>query len=183
VPVDPDLKRQLRSTFRWRGDRTDHSSLADVSGWWRDPHVLRSLGPGLASLFDGERPSAVVGIQSSGTMLGALVAQHLGVGLAAVLKDPSRAADSDRWWEVSTGPDYRDRSLRLGIRRSLLQSGDRVLFVDDWIATGAQAEAAHALVEMAGATWIGAAVVVDGLERTPLRRALNLRALVSLREL
>ncbi|WP_267419180.1 MULTISPECIES: phosphoribosyltransferase family protein [unclassified Curtobacterium] len=183
MTTDADLKRRLQTSFRWLGDRTDYNSYADLTGWWRDPHVLSSLGPGLASLFDDAHPSVIMGIQSRGAILGALVAVHLGVGLAEVRKDPRRAADSDPWWEVSTGPDYRDRSLRLGVRRSLLQSGDRVLFVDDWIATGAQAEAAHALVDMAGATWIGAAVVVDGLERTPLRRALRLRSLVSLREL
>ncbi len=180
---DIDLRRQLQDAFRWRSDRTDPYSYADVTGWWRDPHVLRALGPGLAALFDDAQPTVVLGIQSRGTLLGALVAAHLGVGLAEVSKDPSRAADDDAWWEVSTGPDYRDRSLHLGVRRSLLRSGDRVLFVDDWIATGAQAEAARMLTNMAGASWIGAAVVVDGLERPSLRRTLRLRALLSLHQL
>ncbi|MDM7887879.1 phosphoribosyltransferase family protein [Curtobacterium sp. RHCJP20] len=183
MTVDTDLRRRLQDAFRWRSDRTDPYSYADVTGWWRDPHVLRALGPGLAALFDDAQPTVVLGIQSRGTLLGALVAAHLGVGLAEARKDPSRAADDDPWWEVSTGPDYRDRSLHLGVRRSLLRSGDRVLFVDDWIATGAQAEAARMLTDMAGATWLGAAVVVDGLERPPLRRTLRLRALLSMHQL
>lgn len=39
------------------------------------------------------------------------------------------------------------------------------------------------LTDMAGASWVGAAVVVDGLERPPLRRTLRLRALLSVHQL
>jgi len=58
-----------------------------------------------------------------------------------------------------------------------------VLFIDDWIATGAQADACKDLVEMSGARWIGAAVVVDGLERSDLRLSLRLRSLLHIRDL
>jgi len=58
-----------------------------------------------------------------------------------------------------------------------------VLFVDDWIATGAQAEACRALVDMSGAQWTGAAVVVDGLTRAGLRRSLHVRSLLHIRDL
>jgi hypothetical protein len=85
-------------------------------------------------------------------MLGALVALELGVGLIEVRKDPDRQqlADSDAWLSQTTRPDYRDRHLSLGFRRGLLQSGDRVVFVDDWIETGSQALAIQGLVEAAG---------------------------------
>lgn len=71
MTVDTDFKRRLQDSFRWRGDRTDPHSYADVTGWWRDPDVLRSLGPGLASLFDDAQPWVVLGIHSRGTLLGA----------------------------------------------------------------------------------------------------------------
>ncbi|KON72315.1 hypothetical protein M768_15195 [Cellulosimicrobium cellulans F16] len=116
-------------------------------------------------------------------LLGALVAVHLGVGLVELVKDPCPAADSDAWLQVTTSPDYRDRQLRLGARRALLRARERVLFVDDWVATGAQVEAAHELVERSGATWLGAAVVVDGAERSHVRRAVNVRSLLRLRDL
>jgi len=178
-----DLRGQLRASFRWIGDRTDPDYRADVTGWWRDPEIVRQIGAALAGLFSDERPTVVLGTQSRGSLLGVLVAHHLGVGFAEVRKDPSRAADSDAWWEASTAPDYRDRHLRLGVRRSLLQSGDSVLFVDDWVDTGAQAVACRALVEMSGARWCGAAVIVDGLREAGLRRLLQVRALLNIRDL
>ena len=178
-----ELKKTLQSSFRWIGDRTDPDYRADVTGWWRSAEVVSRIGAGLADLFDVESPSVVMGTQSRGSLLGVLTAHSLGVGFAEVRKDPGRAADSDAWWEASTAPDYRNKQLRLGLRRSLLRAGDRVLFVDDWIATGAQAEACRRLVELSGAQWIGAAVMVDGLTRADLRRSLGVRSLLHIREL
>ncbi|MGO4536677.1 phosphoribosyltransferase family protein [Leifsonia sp. 2MCAF36] len=178
-----ELRDQLRATFRWIGDRTDPDYRADVTGWWRDPQVVQQIGAALAGLFSDERPTVVLGTQSRGSLLGVLVAQHLGVGFAEVRKDPGPSADSDAWWMISTVPDYRDRHLRLGLRRSLLTSGDSVLFVDDWVDTGAQSGACRSLVEMSGARWCGAAVIVDGLHEPGLRRTLRVRALLNIRDL
>lgn len=185
--MSPDLEKvlkdDLRKAFRWRGDRTDVRSLADVTGWWADSGILRRLGPALAGLFGEAEPTVVLGPQSRGALLGALVATHLGVGLVEVRKNPSPAADSDRWRIALTPPDYRDRTLRLGVRRDHLLSGHRVLFVDDWIDTGGQATASRAIVDQAGATWCGAAMVVDSLRDSRLRRDLGVRALLQQREL
>ncbi|WP_104169013.1 phosphoribosyltransferase family protein [Arthrobacter sp. SX1312] len=180
---ESEVRDRLRQSFRWWGDRTDPDFRADVTGWWRNPGTLLLLGPSLAQLFADSAPTVVMGTESRGSLLGVLTAQYVGVGFAEVRKNPGRAANSDAWWETSTGPDYRNRSLRLGLLRPLLQAGDRVLFVDDWIATGAQAEACYSLVEMSGASWIGAAVVVDGLERTSLRWKLRVKLMLNVREL
>jgi len=177
------MRDRLRESFRWLGDRTDPDERADPTGWWRDPQTLAGLGPALADLFADEAPTVVVGPQSRGSLLGALVALHLGAGFVELVKDPGPAADSDAWIQVTTPPDYRDRHLRLGARRSLLRAGDRVLFVDDWVATGAQVEASFDLVGRSGATWLGAAVVVDAAEHASLRRTVRLRSLLHVRDL
>ncbi|MCJ1707942.1 phosphoribosyltransferase family protein [Microbacterium sp. VKM Ac-2923] len=178
-----DLRERLRENFRWLSDRTDPTLSADVTGWWRDPAIIDRIGPSLAAPFAGDAPTVVMGPSSRGSLLGVLVAHALGVGFAEVRKDPSRPVDSDAWWETTTGPDYRDRHLRLGVRRGLLRSGDRVLFVDDWVDTGAQMEACHRLVELSGASWAGASVVVDALQRPTLRRRLRLHSLLHVRDL
>jgi len=84
------------------------------------------------------------------------------------------------------GPAAEERLQWRGLpafRKDLLESGDRVLFVDDWIATGGQATTARALVEDAGAHWLGAAVIVDALESSHHRRDLNRRSLLHVCEL
>ena len=177
-----EVRERLRRELRWRGD-AGQEPLADVTGWWRDAQLLQALGPALATSARGSGPTVVAGPASKGMLLGALVAAHLGVGFVEVRKDPSRAADSDAWWQRTTPPDYQDRHLRLGFRRDLVRSGDRVLFVDDWVATGGQVLTVHALVEDAGASWVGASVIVDALEDSRVRRALNLTSLLHVREL
>lgn len=177
------VQERLQERFRWLGDRTDPDLRADLTGWWRDAQLLAQLGPALAGLFPDVSPTVIAGPQSRGSLLGPLVAIHLGVGFVELVKNHGSAADSDAWLRVTTAPDYRDRHLRLGARRTLLSSGERVLFVDDWVATGAQVEAAHALVELSGASWLGAAVIVDAAERAQVRRKVNVRSLLHIREL
>jgi adenine phosphoribosyltransferase len=64
----------------------------------------------------------------------------------------------------------------------LVRPGDRVLLVDDWIETGAQAQAARSLIDDAGGIWIGVSAIVDQLNAAR-RRTLNVRALVRATEL
>src|SRR5258708_3268425 len=153
------------------------TGFADISGWWRDPELLAALGPALAELHPTQGVTLVLGTESRGYLLGPLVATHLGVGFAEVKKE---GADPEvRWpmWHRAARPDYVKRDLHLGVLRSVLTDRDRVLFVDDWVATGAQAETTQALVADAGAAWAGAAVLVEGCE-SGTRRQLNLRSIL-----
>lgn len=182
-----ELRARLISEFRWRSDPpvwpepTNH--YADDSAWWRDAAILAGIGQSLATLFPDSAPTVVMGTESRGSLLGPLVARHLGIGFAEVRKQAERASDDDQWLSRRTPPDYRDRHLDLAVRRSVLHNGDRVLFVDDWAASGGQALACQQLVHDGGATWLGAAVVVDGLENSADRRSLSLRSLLHLRDL
>ncbi|MEU5260986.1 adenine phosphoribosyltransferase [Amycolatopsis sp. NPDC021455] len=178
-----EVRSGLRSALAWRGDRTDDDQYADVTGWWRRPELLRSLGPALAQLFADLRPTVVLGPESRGCLLGPLVALHLDVGFVELRKDGAPCCDSDAWLRRTTPPDYRDRHLSLGFRKNLIGGGDRVLFVDEWIETGGQAHGAHLLTRDAGATWLGAATVVDALSSNRVRRHLNVRSLLHIREL
>jgi adenine phosphoribosyltransferase len=182
-----DLRDELLATFRWHSDPPvwpeTRVFYADYSQWWRRPTVLGAMGPALAGLFADTTVTVIMGSPARGSLLGPLVANHLGVGFAEVRKGADRASNDDPWLIRRTPPDYRDRNLELAIRKSVLRSGDRVLFVDDWAASGGQAIACQQLTEDAGADWAGAAVIVDGLESSATRRSLNLRSLLHLREL
>lgn len=70
-----------------------------------------------------------------------------------------------------------------GVRNGVLLPSDRVLAVDDIVDTGSQLLALKRLVELAGASWLGASVVVDVLDQNTVRRDLNLRSIFNGREL
>lgn len=182
-----DLRASLISGFQWRSDPpvwpATRTYYADYAAWWRDPTVLSQIGPALAASCGDLEPTVVLGTEAHGFLLGPLVALHLGIGFAAVRKQPERTSDDEVWLVRRTPPDYRDRHLDLAVRHSVLRPGDRVLFVDEWAASGGQALACQQLVGDARATWLGAAVVVDALESSADRRNLNLRGLLHVREL
>ncbi len=168
---------RLRGTFRWEG------RFADVTGWWRDPEILAGLGPALAELAADSDADVVLAPQSRGTLVGALVANHMGVGLIELRKEADRFTDQDQWLVARTPLDYRRRNLALGIRAGLLSPGTRALFVDEWVDTGGQLQAAKAITTMARAHWCGAAVVVDALAEPRLRHDLGVRSLIHVRDL
>jgi adenine phosphoribosyltransferase len=160
--VASDLRDRLRAGFRWTdpGPGTD-LLVSDRSGWWRDPAVLDGLGPGLAGLFPEARPTVVVSPEVTGFLIGPLVARALGVGFVEAYRAGARRpiAEPMTWAEVPA--DHRGDIQHLGLRTRLVTAADRVLVVDDWAATGAQARGLSALVAALGATMVGTAVIVD----------------------
>ncbi len=171
------VRHRLLEAFRWTAD-----DAADTTGWWRDAALMSDLVDELATLIDGA-PTVVAGVASRGFLLGGLVAHRLGVGFVEIRKDLKLdGGHGAGLLRRTTPPDYAGRSMRLTIAKDGLAARDRVLLVDDWIATGAQAEAAAGLVEASGASLHGTAVIVDATTAS-VRRRLQVRSLVSVREL
>jgi adenine phosphoribosyltransferase len=167
----------VRAGFRFVG------GVSDPSAWWRDPSLLTEIPAALAELHSDADPTVVAGIEARGFVLGPLVAASLGIGFAEIRKDDHPAEVGEkRLLRRTTPPDYQKRSLTLTARPNLFIPRDRVLLVDDWIETGAQAIAVRDLVEDAEAEWVGVAVVVDAVS-PEIRRRLNVRALLREREL
>jgi adenine phosphoribosyltransferase len=176
--VHAELRTRLIETFRWvdPGPQSSHL-VSDVSGWWRDPLVLAGLGPALASLHAPDRPTVVVAPEVTGLLLGPLVATALDAGFLPAYKDSGdrRIAEPTTWGR--TDMDYRGRSLALGVRDRHLDRGDRVLLVDDWVATGAQLRALHQVVAARGAVVVGTAAIVADCPPS-LTAELDLRSLL-----
>jgi adenine phosphoribosyltransferase len=170
------LRDHLKAGFRWTdpGDGSGYL-VSDRSGWWRDPAILEGLGDGLADLFRADRPTVVVAPEVTGFLVGPLVARALKVGFVEAYRAGARRpiAEPMIWAEIPA--DHRGENQHLGVRRHLIAPHDRVLVVDDWAATGAQARGLRTLF---GAGYVGTAVIVD---ETPaeVARELNLRGLLT----
>ncbi|WP_063628129.1 phosphoribosyltransferase family protein [Actinospica robiniae] len=141
--------------FRWVNGH------ADVWAVFRDAEALRALVIGLAEPVRADGVTAVCGIESRGFLLGAAVAVELGVGFVPVRKGIGLLPGDKAFGQ--TAPDYRGLRHTLRLQREMLGEGDRVLLVDDWIETGAQAATVRAIVEQCGAAWAGCSVLVDQL--------------------
>jgi adenine phosphoribosyltransferase len=157
--VAADLRDRLRAGFRWTDPGPGSEYLvSNRSGWWRDPLILSGLGDGLADLFRSAGPTVVVSPEVTGFLIGPLVARSLGVGFVEAYRAGARRpiAEAMSWAEVPV--DHRGDKQFLGVRQGLVTPGDRVLVVDDWAATGAQARTLRGLF---GDAYVGTAVIVD----------------------
>jgi adenine phosphoribosyltransferase len=152
----------LIAEFRWTDPGPDSEVLvSDRSGWWRDPDILAALGPALGGLFADAAPTVVVAPEVTGFLVGPLVARALRVGFVEAYRAGVRRPIAEPMTWVDVPADHRGDPQRLGLRTRLISPADRVLVVDDWAATGAQASALAALIGRLGATPVGTAVIVD----------------------
>ncbi|WP_067477795.1 phosphoribosyltransferase family protein [Actinomadura hibisca] len=172
------MRGRLLASYESYGEKR----VADMTGWWGRADVLSDLGPALAGLHQGERPTTVMGPESMGFLLGPLVAIATGTGFVQMRKDMPEDQIADQVLVRNTPPDYNNRTLRWSVRRRNLRTGQRVLFVDDWVETAATAQTARRLVEAGNAVWVGAVAIVDATEGQE-RRDLGLRSLLRGREL
>ena len=138
--------------------------------------VIDELAAPFASAVD-----KIVGIESRGFVLGAAVASRLRVGFVAI-----RKADGlypGETFTAFTAADYRGREHTFRLQRAALAAGERVGLVDDWFETGSQGMIARQLLEAAGASYVGASIIVNQLP-AEMREALGpCHALVEASEL
>jgi adenine phosphoribosyltransferase len=128
----------------------------DITTLTKDPEGLRAAVDAMAERYAGEAVDLVVGIESRGFVFGAAVAYKLGVGFVPARKPgklPAQTVSAE--YELEYGTDA------LEIHRDAIVPGQRVLIVDDLLATGGTAAAAAKLVGSLGGEIVGIAVLID----------------------
>ncbi len=147
----------LRALIRTIGDYPKPGILfRDITTLIADPAGLRSAVDGLLLPFLTVGLDHVAGIEARGFILGGAVAHELGRGFV-----PIRKKGKLPWKTI--GQEY---SLEYGvdtieIHADAIRQGDRVLLIDDLIATGGTAEAAIQLIRRSGGEVVAAAFVID----------------------
>jgi len=110
----------------------------------------------LAAPYMDQRINAVAGIEARGFILGGAVADRLGTGFVPIRKKgklPGRTIGQD--YTLEYGVDV------IEMHEDAIGTGERVLLIDDLIATGGTAEAAAKLIRKSGGDLVGAAFVID----------------------
>ena len=128
----------------------------DITPLLQQPEALDEVIRRIAHRFSGQRIDRVIGVESRGFLFGAPLALRLGAGFVPVRK-PGKLPCATRatTYELEYGTN------ELHIHEDALQAGDRVLLVDDLLATGGTLAAAARLTTELGAKIIAAAVVVE----------------------
>ena len=128
----------------------------DITTALKDARGLSLIAEKLAKNVADANIDLVAGVEARGFLFGPLVAQRLGVGFA-LMRKPGKlpAATTSIRYELEYGTDS------LEIHTDAIHPGQRVLLVDDLLATGGTAAAAAALVEQLGGTVAGFAFVIE----------------------
>lgn len=128
----------------------------DITPLLLDPGRFRRALELMAAPFGGSKVRRVVSIESRGFLLGAPIALLLEAGLVPIRKPGKLPAARSR---VEYTLEYGTDALEM--HRDAVGQGDRVLIVDDVLATGGTAEAAAKLVRAHGAQVVGFTFLIE----------------------
>lgn len=130
-----------------------HYKRSDVTPIFAEPAAFRALVEDLVAPWAGAQPPVerVVGTDALGFIVGTALALRLGVGFVPVRKGGKLPVKNER----TAFRDYSGGEKTFELRAEPWPPGTRVLLVDDWIETGATAQAAAELIERAGGVVVG----------------------------
>ncbi|TAH36755.1 MAG: adenine phosphoribosyltransferase [Planctomycetota bacterium] len=128
----------------------------DITPLLADPQVFRAAVDALAAAVAHHRPTHVAAIESRGFLFGAPIAERLNAGII-----PLRKPGKLPWKTMSESYDLEYGSAALQLHQDSGGPGDRVVLVDDLLATGGTAAAAVNLIRRLGAEVVSAAFVVE----------------------
>ena len=128
----------------------------DITTLLKDAQAFRQILDELTSKYRNQGISKIVGIESRGFIFGSPLAYHLGTGFVPVRKPGKLPADT---FEVKYNLEYGSTSL--AIHRDAIQIGERVLIVDDLLATGGTAAATVLLIRQLGGEIVSLAFLVE----------------------
>ena len=148
-----DLKHHIRSVPDF--PRTG-ILFYDITTLLRDPQGFKMTVDMLSTPYLGQGIDAVVGIESRGFILGAAVAERLGAGFIPIRKPGKLPAKAIKEiYDLEYGKDA------LEIHEDAVEKGQRILIVDDVLATGGTAAAAVKLVRKLGGELHGLAFLIE----------------------
>ncbi len=128
----------------------------DITTLTRDPAGFRESIDQIVKQYEGDEIDIVVGIEARGFIFGGAVAYRLNVGFVPARKPGKLPAETVRAeYELEYGTDA------IEMHRDAISKGQRVLIVDDLLATGGTAAAAVELVEELGGELVGIAFLID----------------------
>ena len=177
LSVNDYLKSHIRTVPDWPAPGVQ---FRDITPLLQDPRVFRVLIDAFVHRYmhPARRPDVVAGLDARGFILGAVVAYELNVGFVPIRKKGKLPFTTvEETYELEYG------SATVELHTDAVKPGQRVLLIDDLIATGGTMLAGKKLLEKLGATVIEGAAIVDLPELGGSKRirdsGLNLFTLVS----
>jgi adenine phosphoribosyltransferase len=149
----PELRSKIRDIKNFP---TEGILFKDITTLLKDGPAWDAVLAHLASRYRPERVDIVVGVESRGFIFGGALARELKAGFVPVRKRgklPAKTIEEE--YELEYGRDV------LAVHEDAIQPGQRVLAVDDLLATGGTMAATLRLIERLGGHIVGAAFLIE----------------------
>ncbi len=147
------IKEKIRTVPDWPKKGI---MFRDITTLLKDGHGFNHMINLLFERYKGMDIDLVVGIESRGFITGSAIAHRLGVGFVPIRKPGKLPAETiSQEYELEYGKD------KIEIHKDAIKQGDRVLLVDDLLATGGTALAALNLLKKLGAEIVECSFIVD----------------------
>ncbi|TXI62285.1 MAG: adenine phosphoribosyltransferase [Limnohabitans sp.] len=149
------LKDHIRTVPDWPAPGVE---FRDITPLLQDPRVFRVLIDAFVHRYmdPALRPDVVAGLDARGFILGSVVAYELGLGFVPIRKKGKLPFTTvEETYELEYG------SATVELHTDAVRPGQRVLLIDDLIATGGTMMAGKKLLEKLGATVMEGAAIVD----------------------
>ncbi len=147
------LKQQIRTVPDWPEPGVQ---FRDITPLLANPRAFRVLIDQFVHRYFDSRPDVVAGLDARGFIIGSVLAYELNIGFVPIRKKGKLPFTTvQETYELEYG------SATVEMHTDAVKAGDRVLLIDDLIATGGTMLAGKRLLERLGATVIEGAVIVD----------------------
>ena len=153
--VNDYLKDHMRTVPDWPAPGVQ---FRDITPLLQDPRVFRVLIDAFVHRYmdPALRPDVVAGLDARGFILGSVIAYELGLGFVPIRKKGKLPFTTvEETYELEYG------SATVELHTDAVKPGQRVLLIDDLIATGGTMMAGKRLLEKLGATVMEGAAIVD----------------------
>lgn len=155
MPADTatELRRHIRTVPNWP---VPGVQFRDITPLLADAAAFSLMIEALAQRYEAQKPALIAGLEARGFIIGAALAQRLGVGFVPIRKKGKLPFECI---EESYLLEYGSATVELHV--DAVQPGQRVLLVDDLMASGGTMGAGAHLLQRLGAELLECAVVID----------------------
>jgi adenine phosphoribosyltransferase len=147
------IRSHIRTVADWPAPGVQ---FRDITPLLSNPRVFRVLIDQFVHRYFDTRPAVVAGLDARGFIIGSVLAYELNVGFVPIRKKGKLPFDTfEETYELEYG------SATVEVHTDAVRAGDRVVLIDDLIATGGTMMAGYKLLQRLGAEVIEAAAIVD----------------------
>lgn len=151
--MDADIKKYIRTV---KDFPKPGIMFRDITTLLKEPEGLKASFDALIEFTKGLKIDKVVGIESRGFMLGAMMAENLNAGFVPIRKPGKLPAETVKEiYSLEYGIDA------IEIHRDAIKAGESVLLHDDLLATGGTARAAINLIEKLGGKVVQVSFIIE----------------------